>query len=146
MKRYPFAPLETLVGAPSAKQLADALGVHPRQVYRWRSTGVTADQADLLAVRLHSHPFEVWPEMADELLASAEQRALEMKRARDRRYRRRKRQDPNEREREREYLRDYRAEARGAAKAYARRYYRANRTVLLERQRERDRVRRAKAA
>lgn len=78
MTRYPFGPLEALVlvelgpqlnsiGQPASpsRLVAELLGVDRRQVYRWRQIGVTVDQADVLAVRAHRHPFEVWPELAD---------------------------------------------------------------------------------
>lgn len=76
--RYPFDRLESLivveldaelnsVGQPASRtrRVAEQLGVHHRQIYRWRQTGVTADQADALAVRAHMHPLEVWPELDD---------------------------------------------------------------------------------
>lgn len=61
-RRLPFAPLEQTVGAPNTCRLAMVLGVHPRQVYRWRSYGVTEVQADELAIAVGVHPAEVWPD------------------------------------------------------------------------------------
>lgn len=76
--RYAFAPLEALVlvdvgprlndlgqHASRTRLVAEVLGVDRRQVIRWRASGVTADQADRLAVAAHRHAFEVWPELAD---------------------------------------------------------------------------------
>lgn len=60
--RFPFGPLELLVSGSCGLATARALGVHPRQVYRWRAGGVTWAQADELAVAVGLHPAEVWPE------------------------------------------------------------------------------------
>lgn len=76
--RYPFGLLEALIvvdldvqlnsigqHAGTPRLVAEVLGVDRRQVYRWRKVGVTAEQADVLAVRARRHPLEVWPELAD---------------------------------------------------------------------------------
>lgn len=78
--RYPFDRLEALVVvdldlelndigqyASRTRRVAELLGVHGRQIYRWRQIGVTAAQADVLAVRAHRHPLEVWPELVPEV-------------------------------------------------------------------------------
>jgi hypothetical protein len=58
--RLPFGPLEQLVSGGCGLATARELGVHPRQVYRWRRYGVTWAQADELATRAGWHPAEVW--------------------------------------------------------------------------------------
>jgi hypothetical protein len=58
--RLPLAPLEQLVGRGCGLATARELGVHPRQVHRWRRQGVTWAQADELATRAGWHPAEVW--------------------------------------------------------------------------------------
>jgi hypothetical protein len=61
--RLPLAPL--LERFPSMRAAAQGLGVHVRQLYRWRTYGVTADQADDLASSIGAHPSELWPEWWD---------------------------------------------------------------------------------
>lgn len=58
----PFAPLAEKAGAPSMLVLAEAAGVAPATLYRWRRSGVPVLRADELAVALGFHPVEVWPE------------------------------------------------------------------------------------
>lgn len=71
--RYPFEPLESFVGAPSVLTFAERLGIDPRQVYRWRERGVTAEQADALAVRAGAISYEIWPQILDDTVAALEQ-------------------------------------------------------------------------
>ena len=59
---YPLQGLEKALRWPPPGRLAMKLVVHPRQVYRWRKYGLTAEQADELAVRCGLHPAEVWPD------------------------------------------------------------------------------------
>lgn len=59
--RLPFAPLETLAGG-RPHELARRVGRNSRQVYRWRSEGLSPSLADRLATRLGFHPSNVWPE------------------------------------------------------------------------------------
>jgi plasmid maintenance system antidote protein VapI len=74
--RLPFEPIEQLLArfdlerepvGHNAKALARLLGVHSRQVYRWRHEGVTHAHADRLLTRVGHHPAEVYP---DELWAA----------------------------------------------------------------------------
>ena len=58
--RLPLAPLERILAAGCASGAARALDVNPRQIYRWRRTGVSWAQADELAVRVGVHPSAVW--------------------------------------------------------------------------------------
>lgn len=44
----------------SLLELARRTNVHHRQLVRWRSSGLTTQQADELAVALGWHPWEVW--------------------------------------------------------------------------------------
>lgn len=59
-RRLSVAPLETLVGGGCGVEVAARLGVHHRQLYRWRHQGLTWAQADILAVRAGVHPSQVW--------------------------------------------------------------------------------------
>lgn len=52
---------QRLRGRCLLEEAAD-LGLHPRQIYRWRQSGLTERQADELAVRCGFHPAEVWPD------------------------------------------------------------------------------------
>lgn len=58
--RLPFGALERLAGGSCAAETALSLGVHPRQVYRWRHEGLAWERADELAVRIGMHPLNVW--------------------------------------------------------------------------------------
>lgn len=57
--RWPWAPLGRLLGG-SLRTQAAVLGVHERQVSRWRSYGLTDEQADRCAILAGSHPAAVW--------------------------------------------------------------------------------------
>ena len=59
--RWPWAPLEEALGGRTWRASAAALGVHDRQISRWRSYGLTDDQADRCAIAIGSHPALVWP-------------------------------------------------------------------------------------
>lgn len=59
-ERFPFDDLERALQPTTVTALADRFGVHPRQVYRWRQTGLSAYRADELAIRGGLHPAEVW--------------------------------------------------------------------------------------
>jgi hypothetical protein len=56
--------IETATGCtgPNRTRIAFALGVQPRQLYRWRDRGLTWDQADTLAIHAGYHPAEIWSE------------------------------------------------------------------------------------
>jgi hypothetical protein len=81
--RYPFAPLEEIARqrirntdeygvGPGVPRLARLLGVHARQVHRWRELGVTRDQADQLADAVGHHPSNIWPEIFEHDIAAME--------------------------------------------------------------------------
>lgn len=55
-----FEPLERAVAAPCVVVAARQLGVNTRQIHRSRHSGLTAEQADVLAFRIGLHPCEVW--------------------------------------------------------------------------------------
>ena len=58
---FSLAELEEILRPTSANDLARMLDTNGVSVRRWRRTGLTADQADTLAVRAGLHPAEVWP-------------------------------------------------------------------------------------
>lgn len=59
--RFPFEPLLDAAGRPNLKHLARVCGAHPRQIYRWRETGLSDEHADRAACSLGLHPMNVWP-------------------------------------------------------------------------------------
>ncbi len=59
--RFDVAVLARIVGATSAAHLATMAGVSVRTVWRWRASGLTALQADRVAVACGHHPGAVWP-------------------------------------------------------------------------------------
>lgn len=60
-QRQPHLPLAPLmVYADSGKHLALKVGMHLRQIDRWRKEGLTYYHADLAAVRLGLHPSHIW--------------------------------------------------------------------------------------
>ena len=64
-RRYPFAALRDVVDPRHERtnlELAELLGVHPRQLRRYMQHGVTDCAADRVAVRAGVHPAVVWPE------------------------------------------------------------------------------------
>ena len=63
----------------SASITAARLGVHPQQIYRWLRSGLTANQADVMAILLGHHPCVLWPDWfshapGEEEVAKADQR------------------------------------------------------------------------
>lgn len=64
--RWPYGPLEEALGG-SLREQADRLGVHERQVYRWRDYGLSDDMADRCAIRAGLHPAIVWGTEWDEV-------------------------------------------------------------------------------
>lgn len=59
---FPMQALEKALRWPGSGRMGMLMGVHPRQVQRWRHNGLTLAQADLAAVRCGFHPSEVWPD------------------------------------------------------------------------------------
>jgi hypothetical protein len=58
----PYALQDLLdVAGVTVAQLAWRTRQHDRQLHRWKTSGLTVDQAGLLAVRAGYHPAEVWP-------------------------------------------------------------------------------------
>lgn len=126
--RYPLAPLLALTGWSVAGEIRD-LAPCGGQEYRRRLTeGVTEAIADRLATAAHLHPFEVWPEMAEHVMAAAEvecpgcgvrhvptgpqQRYCSPRCRRAASMRRQRRNNPGLAERQRELRRRYYAENR----------------------------------
>ena len=70
-KRYPFAPLAEAMGL-SQHQAAIALGLSGSTQKDYRERGLTERVADRLAVKAGIDPYNVWPEMVDDLVASVE--------------------------------------------------------------------------
>lgn len=60
--RFQLADLVALVEQRSARELAELLDISPRTVHRYRRTGLSAMQADRIAVSAGFHPAEVWPD------------------------------------------------------------------------------------
>lgn len=60
VRSFPVDVLEKYLGSRSAGDTADLLGVSVRSLHRWRRTGLTERQADVLAIRAGSHPGELW--------------------------------------------------------------------------------------
>lgn len=69
--RYPLAALVAASGLTEA-QLARRVGLSGSTLKMARERGLVERSADRYAVRAGLHPFEVWPEMADEHLADLE--------------------------------------------------------------------------
>ena len=66
MTRLPLGPLTARLGDPSVADLAAMAGVSARTVARWVRDGLSADQADVLAIDLLAlHPGVVWPDWWD---------------------------------------------------------------------------------
>jgi lambda repressor-like predicted transcriptional regulator len=64
-RRYPFDALRDVVDPAHERtnlEVAEALGLQPRQLERYRRQGVTDCAADRLAVRAGTHPAVIWPE------------------------------------------------------------------------------------
>lgn len=60
-RRFSFADLERMLVVESDVELLRRLGLCGNvQLYRWRRTGLTVEQADVLAIRAGFHPAEVW--------------------------------------------------------------------------------------
>ena len=60
--RVPVEALRRVAGAANWFELALMLGVHHRQVHRWRAKGgIPYWPADRACARLGLHPVEVWP-------------------------------------------------------------------------------------
>jgi lambda repressor-like predicted transcriptional regulator len=72
--RYPFDDLRDVVDPAHERtnlEVAEALGLHPRQLERYRRQGVTDCAADRLAVRAGTHPAVIWPEWCHAVVGAA---------------------------------------------------------------------------
>lgn len=58
--RFPFADLEARLSESPTRVIAAQLGVTPRTVWRWRTAGLTAHQADRAAIAAGWHPGAIW--------------------------------------------------------------------------------------
>lgn len=58
--RWPWAPLEEALGGGTWRAMAERLGVHDRQIGRWKAYGLGDDHADRCAIAIGSHPAIVW--------------------------------------------------------------------------------------
>ena len=58
--RFPFRDLEARLGDGATQVIADRLGVSTRTVWRWRTSGLTTEQADRAAVAAGWHPGTIW--------------------------------------------------------------------------------------
>lgn len=66
--RWPWAPLGAVLGG-SVRMQAEILDRHQRQVSRWRSYGLSDEQADQCAIRLGLHPRDIWSGWDDVAMA-----------------------------------------------------------------------------
>jgi hypothetical protein len=64
---FDLASLRAAVGPLPADELARAIGVSRRHLYRLRDIGLTDEQADQAATAFGRHPVEVWPAWFDDL-------------------------------------------------------------------------------
>ena len=60
VREFDTAPALALVG--SVTQFAELVGVSRAQTYRWINAGLTALEADEVAISLGVHPSELWVE------------------------------------------------------------------------------------
>lgn len=58
--RWPWAPLEEAIGGGTWAGMAAVLGVHERQIGRWKQYGLTDESADRCAINAGLHPAKVW--------------------------------------------------------------------------------------
>ena len=58
--RFRIEPLAVLTNTRSASELATVAGVSRRTVVRWRSQGLSSQQADRAATAAGYHPLNVW--------------------------------------------------------------------------------------
>lgn len=68
-KRYPLEPLIEAMGM-TANQACLRLGVSGSVQQKYRAEGVIDQTAELLATRAGFHPYEIWPELADDRYAA----------------------------------------------------------------------------
>lgn len=148
-RRYPFAALATAMGV-SENQAGRLLKLSGEARAKYRRHGMTEEVADRMAVKAGMHPFEVWPEMADDWLAEVEcaaddcterfpfspyNRRFCSRRCRTRVHARLRRQRPEVKAVDRLYTARYYAEAGEYVRARERRRYWADPVAARERKR-----------
>lgn len=152
--RYPLAAFAKAVGL-SKSQAMKQFGLP----WRSRNDGLGDGQAERVATRAGLHPFEIWPELADDRIAALEveceadgcderfmpsitrgpnQRRFCSRRCGQRMARRRRRRSPAYRARLAAYARSWHNANPGYNAAQARAWYRRNRELVLARQKARD--------
>lgn len=141
--------------------LAERVGVSPRTIQRDAVRGLTLTQAERYADRLGVHPWEVWPEWVELVVAEIGKECVSSScgqvfvpkrrsqkfcsdRCREREAQIRYRATPAGRERMREQRRAFYAQCAEYQRAWRRSYYAAN--AEYEKARERDRYHAKKAA
>jgi len=146
----------------SPHQACVTLGLSGSTQKEYRTRGVTEKVADRLAVKAGLNPYEVWPQMADDLIASLEVECIRpdctvrfvptnpnhkacSERCRSRETQRRHRAQPHGAEAARASAATYYAENRSYVQGRSRRHYEANRDRILARRRELYRQRRQQA-
>lgn len=145
MTRYPLGPLLELMHEPSPTAAARRLRLSGGSLSRYLKTGMREDTAEMLAIRAGFHPYNVWPELADEQCAAVTvtcrecpARFVPKPHARFARY-------CSKRCQQRAWARARRATSEGAEanRAARRRYYAANGDYERARERRAYRSRRA---
>lgn len=59
--RLSFNPImELFDDGATANDMADAIGVHPSAIKRYKAEGLSLDLADRVAIKLGFHPFSIW--------------------------------------------------------------------------------------
>ena len=62
--RLPWSDAQSFMSAGGGRvaliELARRLGVHHKQVHRWRANGLTVRAAEDVADRLRAHPSDIW--------------------------------------------------------------------------------------
>lgn len=168
--RYPWEPLEVLLDrqlgqvrhangqivGPNDVRRAEVLGCHPTAIRKWRRQGLTLERAESTAGAIGYVPYEIWPELLDDLIASqerecaaedCEQRFLPYRpqniycsrRCKARVERRRYRARPEAKERKRESNRRYYEECRDYLRAKQSEYDALHREEINARRRARRR-------
>ena len=131
--RYPLEPLLAAMGC-TLSAAAPILGLGGPEYRKYRDLGMNRDTAERKANKAGFHVYEVWPEMVEHDLASAD----EAERERRRRYNRNwyRNADPEVKARVLASARRYKASAARALSLYNRRYREQNRERMAARQRE----------
>lgn len=72
-QRYPLEPLFAKIGG-SFDHTRRQLGLSGGQANAYRAKGCIEETAERLAIRAGFHPFEIWPEMVDDVIDDVEGR------------------------------------------------------------------------